>query len=342
MPEVSVIVPAYNASGLVPNAVKSIRQQTLLDLEVLLVDDGSTDATASVMDLLAKEDLRIRTVKMPENSGVYQARATGLELARGKWVGFVDSDDLVKPDMFEIMAREGADSGADIVICGVDMCDQDGKFLRHRVEFPSTHTVTEGILGRFCGFGFQTGSLWNKLYRRELITKYHGKPLRWRQDTNEDVIVNIGCFADALRVRVVKDSLYNNLIRTESVTRSLDNSRAFVSLIRAYALAVDLYHHRGEDVLGNIDRLYLHQLAFSCYRVRSLAELEPHADRFREALTILARLRPATLSAFANRGLWEPVCRQNTFESKWREWLSASKQLIKSLVPRVPRDATRE
>ena len=125
MPLLSVIVPVYNIMEYLPRCVRSLEQQTYRDLEILLVDDGSTDGTGALCDRLAREDGRIR-VFHKENGGTSSARNLGIEKARGEFLGFVDSDDFVEPDMYMhlLQAAEGKENW--LVQAGRDEVDEQG------------------------------------------------------------------------------------------------------------------------------------------------------------------------------------------------------------------------
>lgn len=125
MPLLSVIVPVYNIMEYLPRCVRSLEQQTYRDLEILLVDDGSTDGTGALCDCLAREDGRIR-VFHKENGGTSSARNLGIEKARGEFLGFVDSDDFVEPDMYMhlLQAAEGKENW--LVQAGRDEVDEQG------------------------------------------------------------------------------------------------------------------------------------------------------------------------------------------------------------------------
>ena len=108
MPQVSVIVPVYNAEKYLSECVDSILAQTLRDIEVILVDDGSTDSSPSICDAYAEKDSRIQVIHKA-NGRAASARNAGLKLAQGEYIAFVDSDDWIAPDMYEKMLAAGAD-----------------------------------------------------------------------------------------------------------------------------------------------------------------------------------------------------------------------------------------
>ena len=113
---VSIIVPAYNAGRWLPAAVRSVLAQTEQDWELVLVDDGSTDATPGLCDGYAASDARIRVEHTP-NAGVSAARNSGLKLCRGQWILFLDADDVLHPDILRIMLDAATRHNADMVSC---------------------------------------------------------------------------------------------------------------------------------------------------------------------------------------------------------------------------------
>ena len=104
LPLISVIVPVYNVAKLLERSVESIRKQIYPNLEIILVDDGSTDMSGSFCDVYAKKDQRIRVIHQ-SNQGLSAARNAGLKIAQGKWITFVDSDDSIRPEMIDLLHK---------------------------------------------------------------------------------------------------------------------------------------------------------------------------------------------------------------------------------------------
>ena len=117
MPCISVIVPVYQAEKLLPACVESVKKQTFSDWELLLVDDGCTDASPALCDRYAAEDPRIRALHQPKNAGVSEARNRGLREAAGEYIAFLDADDAFEPQTLETMWRLREQTGADSVGC---------------------------------------------------------------------------------------------------------------------------------------------------------------------------------------------------------------------------------
>lgn len=120
-PEISIIVPIYRVEKYLDDCVRSIQKQTFANLEIILVDDGSPDHCGAMCDSYAKEDSRIRVIHK-SNGGLSDARNAGIEIARGEYLGFVDSDDMIAPDMYETLYHIIKQKDADIAVCGVQHC----------------------------------------------------------------------------------------------------------------------------------------------------------------------------------------------------------------------------
>ncbi len=141
-PLISVIVPVYNIEKYLERCVASVRNQTYTNLEILLVDDGSTDSSGALCDRLAKEDERIR-VFHKENGGSSSARNLGIVQARGEYLGFVDSDDYISPDMYEILYEVIGEYGTEIAQVGRDEIDEQGNCLPNICEPPKEKIFIE-------------------------------------------------------------------------------------------------------------------------------------------------------------------------------------------------------
>lgn len=121
MPEISVIVPVYNCEKYIRKCIESILDQTFKDLELLLIDDGSVDESGKICDEFKLKDKRVKVIH-EKNSGVSIARNVGINIAKGKYIGFVDGDDYLAPDMYESLYKNLQENNADIAICGIMNC----------------------------------------------------------------------------------------------------------------------------------------------------------------------------------------------------------------------------
>lgn len=141
-PLLSIIVPVYNILEYLPRCVHSITAQTYKNLEILLVDDGSTDGTGELCDSLAGEDARIR-VFHKENGGSSSARNLGISQAKGEYLGFVDSDDYIEPDMYERLYKGIVEYKVSMVQIGRDEIDEQGNLLPNICQPPKEATFID-------------------------------------------------------------------------------------------------------------------------------------------------------------------------------------------------------
>ena len=124
---ISVIVPAYNLERYIERTIRSILRQTYQDIEIIVVDDGSKDQTAEVVKRLVEQNPeKIELIQIP-NGGVTNARLTGVKQAKGEWIGFVDGDDEIEPDLYELLLNNAIKYQADISHCGYQMVFEDGR-----------------------------------------------------------------------------------------------------------------------------------------------------------------------------------------------------------------------
>lgn len=142
---VSIIVPIYNAKKYIRDCVESLLSQTYHNLEIILVDDGSTDGSEKLVNDYAKSDKRIKVVHQ-KNMGLSDARNTGLKHATGKYVTFVDSDDRIEPDMIESLLNALIDSHAEIAICSFKEIYPNGKTKGFSHNYPKQVFTTEQAL----------------------------------------------------------------------------------------------------------------------------------------------------------------------------------------------------
>lgn len=166
--KVSVIVPCYNVEKWLPACLDSILNQTYSTLEIIAIDDGSTDQTGAIIDDYAARDCRIVPVHQ-KNGGLVAAREVGIQLATGDYVGFVDGDDTIEPDMYERLLKNVLQYNADISHCGVAFLWEDGrKELHYGTGNVQVYDNTEGQRALLEGTQIEP-ALCNKLYRAELL-----------------------------------------------------------------------------------------------------------------------------------------------------------------------------
>lgn len=226
---ISVIVPVYNSCAYLKNCIDSILRQTYSDLEIICVNDGSTDGSLRILKELEQQDSRI-IVLSQDNAGVAAARNAGLEIAQGEYVAFVDSDDELQPDMYEVLINLAQENGSDITHCGYRKMYLDGtsKDICGTGQL-LVQTADEAICCLLAGERFVSG-LWNKLYRTNAIADI-------RFDTqlkiNEDTLFNVQAFRRAEKTVFIDLPKYlyferenSACARTASIKKKQDSVKA--------------------------------------------------------------------------------------------------------------------
>lgn len=213
---ISVIVPIYNVELYLPTCLESILSQTYQDLEIILVDDGSPDNSGRICDEYAKKDSRISVIHQ-KNAGQSGARNTGLDMARGEYVTFVDADDYIESDAYEILMTEVARTNVDILLFGHNLI----KDCNERDTKSKKHEIKSTILGSdelwYEVFGNLNNAVWNKLYKRELIGR---KRFKLGLFHGEDLLFNLEYINECSSALLISLPLYNYVKREGSVTTS--------------------------------------------------------------------------------------------------------------------------
>lgn len=191
---ISVIVPAFNIEAYLPRCVESILAQTYDNLEIVIVNDGSSDGTGVVADSYAVQDSRIRVIHK-ENGGVTSARLKGIEESKGDWVAFVDGDDYTEPEMFERLLKNATSHGADIAHCGYRMVFPNRTDWYYGTGKLTQQPGKQGLYD-FLESKFVEPGLVCKLYRRKLfdgLASWMDRTIR----INEDYLMNAFLFRKA-------------------------------------------------------------------------------------------------------------------------------------------------
>lgn len=235
--KVSVIVAAYNIQDYIVKCLESISNQTYKNLEVIVVDDGSSDNTGKLADEFAKNDNRFIVIHK-ENGGVSSARNTGIDVASGDFIGFVDGDDTIEADMYEMLVNNAIKYDADISHCGYKLVDNDKETLMHGTGTIVIQDRKKGILDLMDGSLIEPG-IWNKIFRKEIIGDTR---LDESLKINEDLYFNILLFDKASKSIFEDKAKYNYIKRDNSATTSsLNNMRRVTDPLKVYEMVVDLY-----------------------------------------------------------------------------------------------------
>ena len=216
--KISVIVPVYKVEAYLEQCLESLLRQTHRALQIILVDDGSPDGCGAICDDYARRDDRI-TVIHKENGGLSSARNAGMALADGAYIGFLDSDDWIEPDMFEYLLDEAQRSGADITMCAFTLEMQEGS-QKYGYDAPHRFDRTQAM-GELLKNAEMTNNVWNKLYRRPLFDG-----VRFPDGhVYEDLATTYRVYERAALVSVLPESKYHYRLNPKGIvmSRSIPN-----------------------------------------------------------------------------------------------------------------------
>ena len=210
----SLIIPVYNASSYISSTLESLLSPSSPSIEIILVDDGSTDASPSICDEYAAKDERIRVLHEP-HSGVAHSRQVGLEAAKGEYILYVDADDQVEPGMIADMYQEAVTQKADMVICDYRDLTYDGEVYRKQEPTElSGKAILEDILS-----GKLYGALWNKMMRREWLLQTKAS-FPHELAMREDLIFLSQCLPHASKIAYIPKAYYGYERRNASALTS--------------------------------------------------------------------------------------------------------------------------
>ncbi len=230
---VSIIIPGYNTEEYLDKCICSVVNQTYKNLEIILVDDGSSDSTLSKFNEWEKKDSRIKVVHQ-ENKGLALARNTGISAATGEFVMFADSDDYLESDMVEFLLGLSVKYDADVSRCGFyfdDFDKTDSVSDDETIKIPDY----DSIMIELATGGHISGVAWNKLYKYDVIKSH---PYRKEDGCSEDIMHNYRVYKDIKKAVFCNIPKYHYVIRDNSITNSEFNENAF-SIVRAKQIILD-------------------------------------------------------------------------------------------------------
>lgn len=247
-PLLSIIVPVYKVENYLPKCIDSILAQTFTDFELILVEDGSPDNCPALCDAAAAKDARVRVIHQ-KNGGLSAARNAGLDVARGAWIGFVDSDDYIAPEMYEALYQAVQSTGADLALCDYAAVDETG------APCPPMHT---GLAQQvFTGWellkkatNMMAQPAWNKLYRRTIFAQ-----LRYPEGKlNEDFFLIPKVCLQIQKAVVLPKVLYYYVQRGGSIMNGSQTLRHFDAAEAARQYWECLVENAAYDALANAAR----------------------------------------------------------------------------------------
>lgn len=260
---ISVIIPAYNVEKYLNRCLDSLTEQNYKNLEIIIIDDGSSDRTGEICDVWKEKDDRIIVIHQ-ENAGLSAARNSGLKIAKGDYIAFVDSDDWTRPEMYERLVLAIEQSDADMACCG--MIESDGEHEKKLNWFAESRLLDLGeAMDYLVDNSILTSHVMPKLYKREIWENLEypvGK-------TFEDIRIMHKVFEKCRKIQIVGGSYYYYYSRPGSISKSR-NLKTYVSWMEGLLA-------RREDLKMN--PLYYSQLTAKVLVIYSLAVIQENATK---------------------------------------------------------------
>lgn len=225
--KISIIVPVYNVESYLPQCIESILKQTYQNLEVILVNDGSTDNSLSICKRYQEQDSRVQVLHK-ENGGLSDARNAGLDIATGEYIGFVDSDDFIDLDMYEILYTNAEKYDADISMCwSKDFPSKRKCTFSSKVEVLDTK---ESVIKKIYLSRRTAMAICLKLFKREIFDNIRFK----KGITTEDGEIFLSLVKKIDRMVIQDNAKYNYRQRDNSITHQRAYSKKILDLTRIY------------------------------------------------------------------------------------------------------------
>lgn len=264
MPRISVIVPVYNVEPYIHQSVDSILAQTFTDFELILVDDGSPDNCPSICDEYVKKDNRVHVIHQ-ENSGLSAARNAGLEIAKGDYVSFVDSDDMIHPQFLALLVDAIQSKEYKIVACQLTCFDNGLEFEpidKCPIACMSSEEACERLydIDTYEGISFITA--WGKLYSRDLFDHIRFPVGR----LNEDQFVTYKLIYAMEEIGLVKAPLYGYRINPTGIMHSTFTIQRYDNLDALYEAKAFFYDRNERSIVDHVQkRIDWTKAAYSLY-----------------------------------------------------------------------------
>lgn len=270
--KISVIVPVYNVEGYVSQCVESIIGQTYTNLQIILVDDGSTDSSGRICDTYAEQDDRIQVIHQA-NEGLVSSRKAGLNIAEGDFIGFVDGDDYIEPEFYESLLNFLLKDQVDFVHTGY-IYKKHAVFIKNcQFETKIYKLCKDAIIDILNNYVFGSGeeqhiafSTCTKLYRSEFIKKCYNRVPHY-QSMGEDLVCLCVCLLEGKGVSFHKEALYYYNLRDSSLVNSVDMT-IIPKNARLYSTVLDMMEVYGvaEQVKPSMDRYFVNSILTSLTR----------------------------------------------------------------------------
>lgn len=242
---ISIVVPVYNVEKYLTRCIESICKQSYKFIEIILVDDGSSDSSGELCDKYKKQDNRI-TVIHKSNGGLSDARNAGIDVAKGEYISFIDSDDYIDPYMIEKLYESIKRTDSDISICNFKYVNEDGIEINNKGKYFNENKVIFGSENIEKNLIFNNSVhwvvAWNKLYRRRIFDD-----LRYKTGIiHEDEFIVHYIYGKAKKVVCITDELYFYVQRNNSITKSEISIKSY-DICEALTDRAEFYNRKTDD-----------------------------------------------------------------------------------------------
>ena len=264
-PQVSVIIPVYNASEFISRCCDSLFSQTLQSIEYIFVDDGSSDESLciinQVLDKYPSRRKQVVFVSYLDNRGVGVARNLGIKKATGEYIIHCDSDDWVETNIYEKMYFRAKETNAEVVTCGYYVDAADGTRTNQTLPFVSTDSISFSISP-------QTGALWTKLIRRGFLEEHHLEvplEINW----GEDLCLSLEVLLLSENTQAINEILYHHVLNKDSLTHTVSTAQC-LDLVKCGSV-VEVFlkeHHKLDD--------YSYQINWLKFQLKQYLLIFPH------------------------------------------------------------------
>lgn len=275
MPLISVIVPIYKCEEYLETCVDSILNQTFTDFEIILVDDGSPDNSGKICDDLARKHNKI-TVLHQENQGQAAARNNGVKIARGEWLHFVDSDDLIHPQMLESLYNAVIKNDVKLAMCSAvqDEKSPDDFYADKKVDFKNLEMNEDNFLHLCRDLKYYYWVVWGKLIHKSILQKY---PLAEGRIYEDNAIVCKWLY-EAKKVVLTDAPLYFYYVNTSGTTKK-EFTKKHLDVLWAFKEQIDFFS--SINFLKMTEHLAMYYFEISAYlyhraKTENAKELIPH------------------------------------------------------------------
>lgn len=247
MAEISIIVPVYNVEKYIEKCIESICNQSFNDIEIILVNDGSTDSSKNICEDFKKKDNRIKLLNI-ENSGVSEARNRGLDIATGTYIMFCDSDDFLEKTWCEMLLKGIKSTGSDILISNVVRVNEDGQKSENIFSIENkTFNKYEAIRCLMSGEQpFVPSYCWNKIIKKQVFEEIRFKSnLKFMED--DEIFSRL--YLNCNKISYMGETYYNYLIRENSLTQEIQhNMELSLNALKAHSQCLENINHVYPDL----------------------------------------------------------------------------------------------